>query len=332
MANQLGKDLGTGRLGAPPPGAGEKFSGTNDGDLQSAQVYVKPTDNVVFVNADDTTIAVILPEASASRFQVVTIKWANTPDDSGQVDITAGVDGTGLIEDQFGEVVDTGITLGEAQEYITLVSDGEIWWNIGTNAAGSVSNTALAPMAANTIKGNATAFETSPQNLTGTQAGKIISGDSLNSETVPATTLTVTTAGDTDGDYSFDFELNIAQANTQVSFEPNGGTSNLKSFSAEWTVGVGRRTDWKLANNAGPINFDVGDKIYGRAYLRAKSGRVRYFELIAYADIATDDRLVICGVWTDTATNLTSFVVRASVASGFGAASFLRVMKIPTTN
>ena len=97
-------------------------------------------------------------------------------------------------------------------------------------------------------------------------------------------------------------------------------------------------TSWALARNAtAPFLFASGAKIYFWGFLRAKTGRVRGIQLVALATGAANaffagssrDTFHLTGAWTETLTALSSFQVLSSVASGFGAGSWVRAARMP---
>jgi hypothetical protein len=158
---------------------------------------------------------------------------------------------------------------------------------------------------------------------------------SLTAGTGAQTSLTLSGLnGDVDGDYMIDIEMRSAQAANSLAIQLNGAATNLDWMSSNNLVGGAVRTDWALAQaGVSPILWAVGDFVNIQGRIRARSGRIRIMNAMAYSQKGgATTGFSLSGRYNDTATNLTSISIVAGIASGLAIGSYIRMVRMWTTN
>ncbi len=152
-----------------------------------------------------------------------------------------------------------------------------------------------------------------------------------------ATSLTLSGLdGDTDGDYMIDINIVAAAGTNTIGLSVNGATAtNMNMVGTNGFVGATQRnSDWELAwGSNSPVVWAASDAIYLQGRMRVRSGRARVGTLWGpIAKGGTNQFMQMTLNWSDTASNMTSFGVYSNVASGLGTATFIRFVRVQTTN
>lgn len=140
-------------------------------------------------------------------------------------------------------------------------------------------------------------------------------------------------AGDTDKLYMLIISMKAGAAIPVMTVRPNGVSTNQYGQTANWNgaaASAGAITELRLASapaNAGEV---FGLMLIGSVKVRNAVARIRHF-LSWSGDELTDGTVAnyqhSYSVWNETATEITSLDVRASVASGIGDGSTLTLYK-----
>lgn len=134
--------------------------------------------------------------------------------------------------------------------------------------------------------------------------------------------------GDTDGDYEFEGELTANASGVQFTLLPNGVaptfTGTLLSY-ANTTVSTAAQTTMLFATAITTLTTCF------RIRLQSKSGRNRLLDTVSHDTPATPNTWRETGIWTDTATVITSLRIHASAANGLQPGSYVRFRRLGFT-
>lgn len=140
--------------------------------------------------------------------------------------------------------------------------------------------------------------------------------------------ITLTVLGDADGNYDVEGMIVCGHAGATFAFEPNNGTTNLKSIAGDWLTGAAASAAWPVLGRSGANPFGgmaLGDRFTFSGRFTAKTGGTRHIEIIGFLDSGTDNGFHMEGQWTDTSTNLTSIDLQSSLADGLDVGSYFRL-------
>lgn len=137
--------------------------------------------------------------------------------------------------------------------------------------------------------------------------------------------------GDTDQMYVLFFRVKKAVASAlNLDLQPNGVTTNQASVGrSDGTGGAGSfsATRLRIMQHGGA---NVGDLSAGQVFIDAKTGtfrttRAMWSDIVSIVDFAYNS---VTGLWTDTATNITSIDCVASVANSIDVGSYFRIYRV----
>ena len=133
--------------------------------------------------------------------------------------------------------------------------------------------------------------------------------------------------GDVDGDYVFEGQYTNGHSGASFTYQPNSQASNISSFNGNMTIGGVYAPVFNCnSNNAGAVGLSVGNSFTFRGTISVKTGRTRYLQAFGFLDTgAAVNQNYSCGVWTDTATNMTSFRIASGFSDAIAAGSWLRL-------
>jgi hypothetical protein len=141
-------------------------------------------------------------------------------------------------------------------------------------------------------------------------------------------------SGDTDLEYQLVSRVVSGAASVDFSVLPNNDTTMAhygETYGGGQSGGAFGGTE---AHGLGLGNaYSVGDLSYGDAFLYAKSGQVRTMNSIFSQDVsgaAVSATVLLSSSWNNTASQITSLVVNADVASGLGVGTHLELWALRT--
>lgn len=133
--------------------------------------------------------------------------------------------------------------------------------------------------------------------------------------------------GDTDGNYRIYGRVVNGHAGATYSLRPNSQALNLQCAGADQAVGQGNGTDWAAyGGTAFPAGISLNFTFSGFMYVR--SGLMRSYSIQGTKGDATQSLYNISGIWTDTATLLTSLQLTSSQVDGLASGSFIEATSL----
>lgn len=134
--------------------------------------------------------------------------------------------------------------------------------------------------------------------------------------------------GDIDGTYIIEISIiKTGGVATQITLEPNGATTNtfdrgVQVINAGTISGI-VSSSFLLASVSGSDGYE------SQLELQARTGKERLFSGATAIRVSAGNEItrMHAGVWEDSATNITSLVIRSSVASGILTGSVARLWR-----